>query len=115
MCHFAYRGGGGWSNHHRVGPQAEVDMAVPRTVTPVEKLAHHSVAAEGGEGERCDKLLGGWGHHDLHLSTGFDKQAHQGASLVGGNAARDAEHDVFAFEHGGKVAFREVRKKQIIR
>ena len=80
-------------------------MAVPTAIAAVEKLAHHAVAAQRGEGEGRDKLFGGGGHDHLHFCTCLDEEAHQGASLIGSYAARDSNDDVLSLHDFGGVLY----------
>ena len=96
--HLAERGGRGGGNDENVGPQTEIDVAVPTAVAAVEKIAHHSALRKGGEGEGGDELFAGGRDDHLHFGALAHEQADEGAGFVGGDAAGDAEHDVAAGE-----------------
>ena len=67
-------------------------------------ISQHRPAAERLQGLHADKAGGGSGHHHLHLMALFGQQAYQLAGFVGGDAAADAEQDVFAVFHLGSFA-----------
>ena len=99
--HLAERGGRGGGDDENVGPQTEIDVAVPTAVAAVEKFAHHSALRKGGEGEGGDELFAGGRDDHLHFGALAHEQADESAGFVGGDAAGDAEHDVAAGEGRG--------------
>ncbi len=68
--------------------------------------ASHWLREDGPAAERLhrhggDELRRRLGHHHLHGGAGLDQFARQLGGLVAGDAARQAEHDVFALQGGG--------------
>ena len=84
-------------DEHGIGPQAQVDVRVPRAVALREKIAHHRLVGERTQGNGGDKLLAGRRDHHLHLGPALDEAAHDEASLVGCNRASDAKHYFLSF------------------
>ena len=96
------------SHQHHIGPHTQFDMAVPHSVGHVGKLAQHRPATQGGQGNRCNEVLGTRSHHYLHFGPRLFQQPHQLRRFVGCNAAGNPQQDVFSFEHNLSV-FPEVR------
>jgi hypothetical protein len=53
-------------------------------------------AAQGLQGDWRDELLGGSRHHHLHGGALLDERPAQVGGLVTGDAAAEAQHNVFA-------------------
>ena len=64
-----------------------------------KQIALHPVAGERFEGERRDKLAGAARHHHAHVCPRFFQPAGEVRRLVGGDAPRHAQGDVFARKH----------------
>ena len=96
--HFPDCRGCGGSYDHSVGPQPEVDMAVPFAGVGGEKLADDGLLAQRSECHGRYELLRCRSHDNLNLGSGFCQQPQKRHALIGGNAARNAENDMFAFE-----------------
>ena len=73
-------------------------MTVPRTVFAREKLTDNGFRGQGRERYRRDKFLSGRRDNHLNLCARLHEEADKRAGLIGGDAARDAEDDMFAFE-----------------
>ena len=69
--------------------------------------SHKSVrtgrAGHGLEGQRGHELLGAARHHDLHFGAVLDQPAHQVRTLVGGDAAGDAEQNLAGLRTHGRI------------
>ncbi|MNE24350.1 hypothetical protein D3C80_1176360 [compost metagenome] len=57
------------------------------------------------QGERGDELRAAAGHDDTHLRTVFQESADQFGTLVGGDAAADAENDALTIQPLHRLAF----------
>ena len=79
---------------------AEVDVchAVAASVVGRE-VGPHGLPAESLKGLRGNEFGGGAAHDDADFMSLFLEQTYQFAGFVGGNAAADAEQDVFGL-HG---------------
>ena len=83
------------SDKHRIGPQSQIDVTVPRAVAVGEKLTDYRLTAQGGQGQRRDKLFRRRCHHHLYLRSIFYQSTNQICSLIGSNTACDAQDDFF--------------------
>ena len=91
----------GRRDDHAVGPQAELDVLRPgrlRRARLGEQLAQHLALRQRRNRQRRDKAGRRRRHHRLDLRPGTDEPPHQVGRLVGGDAPRDAEDDLFAVE-----------------
>ena len=68
-------------------------MAHPCLGLLVEQVAVHRVGGERLEGERGHELPSRRGHHDPHIEIPVAQTSNEVGSLVGRDAARDAQHD----------------------
>ena len=105
LCHARQRVGRGGGHQQGIGPQAQLDVAVPRPF--VVYVGVHLVARQGGQRERADEVGGGAGHHYAYLGACLDEQPHQHGTLVGGNAACDAEEYFFSLKRHGRSGLME--------
>ena len=74
-------------------------MAVPCAVSLGEKLADDGLAGEGRQRDGRDKLLACRRDDYLHLRPALDETADDVAGLIGGNAARNAQDYLLAFQY----------------
>ena len=102
MSHLAQRACGGGGNHHGVGPQPEVDVAVPGAIVGGKELRHDGLTRECRQRDGGDELLAGRCNDHLHLGARLDEEADERAGLVGRNAAGYAQHNVFVLHKIGK-------------
>ena len=56
----------------------------------------YRVTRQGLKGKRSDKFGGCSGHYNTHFSACLYESAGEVGGFVGGNAASDADYDVFA-------------------
>ena len=97
--------GAGGGDKEYIGLAAEAD--VRHAVGGVGSIVRpYSVPAQGLEGLRRNETGSGAAHSHAHGVPLFSEQAHEFAGFVGGNAAADAEQDVF----GGHGVWRDVTK-----
>ena len=91
----------GRGDEQQVGFAGEGDVrhAVRRVRRP--GVGDHRLAGERLEGQRGDEAGGSLAHRHLYGRALFDQQADEFGGLVGGNAASDAEEDVFSAEFHG--------------
>ena len=59
-------------------------------------VCEHRITGQCLEGDRGDEVGRRLGHCNLHRGTLLDQQANQFGGLIGGNAAADAERNVFS-------------------
>ena len=84
---------GGRRDQHEIRPSSQLDVPHPGLGLLVEQLAVHRVGGERLEGQRSHELPGPRGHHDPHLEIPVAQPSNKVGSLVGRDAARDAQHD----------------------
>ena len=93
--------GGGGRDHDRVGFTRQIDVrhVVRHARVPlarVDRTAGERLHRDGG-----DELRGRFGHDDLHGRAGLGQQTREFGDLVAGDAARQAEDEVFSCEFCG--------------
>ena len=105
MGDFGQGVGAGGGDKEYIGLAAEAD--VRHAVGGVGSIVRpYSVPAQGLEGLRRNETGSGAAHSHAHGVPLFSEEAHEFAGFVGGNAAADAEQDVF----GGHGVWRDVTK-----
>ena len=93
--------GAGRCHQHRVGLPGQIDVRHIVVGAAVPLRIKNRPPAQGLHGHRGDELCRRLGHHDLHRSPFFDHRAAQLGGFVAGDAAAEAQNNVFALQvHG---------------
>ncbi len=92
---------GGRRDDDALRPACEFDVPHGRFGRGVPQVRAHGSARKRLERERSDELLRAGRHHDLHVGAAILESTRQFGALVGGNAARDAEHDAHRWSFRG--------------
>ena len=107
--------GGCRSDDDLVGPARELDVPHRCFRRFVPQIGAHRAAGHGLEGQRGDELLGAAGHDDLHFGAVLHQPAHQVRTLVGGDAAGDAEQNLAGLRTHARIMGRGLRGQQTMR
>ena len=97
VCHFANGRGSGGSYQHRICPQSEVNVAVPRSVTLGKEFTDDRFAGQSRKRDGSNKFFSRRSNHNLHFRSLPDKSADDIASLICGNAAGNSKNYLFSF------------------
>ena len=107
--HFPYCRSCGRGNQQEVGPQAQIDMAVPCTVIGREKLANDGFPRQSRQRYRRDKFLSRRRYDNLHLCPFFYQSPREVSRFISSNASGNTQYDFLSLQHG-KIFF--LRKRQ---
>ena len=98
---FGHEVGAGRGDQHRVGFPGQIDMRHIVVGAAVPLRIKNRPPAQSLHGHRRDELRRCLSHHDLHRSPFLDHGAAQLSGLVAGDAAAEAQNNVFALQvHG---------------
>ena len=73
-------------------------MAVPRAISAVEKLRDYRLLCKSGEGKGSNKFFARRGDDDLHLGPFFYEKTNKRSTLIGRNAARNAQNNMLTLK-----------------
>ena len=107
--HFPDCRSGSRGNQQEVGPQPQIDMAVPCTVVGREKLADDRFPRQSRQRYRRDEFLSRRRYDNLHLRTLFYQSPREVSRFIRSNASGNAQYDFLSLQHG-KIFF--LRKRQ---
>ncbi len=97
VCHLADGRGGGRRNQHGIRPQAEVYVAVPRSVALGKELTDDRFAGQSRKSDGSNKFFSRRSNYDLHFRSLLNESADDVTSLVRGNTAGNSKNYLFSF------------------